>query len=367
MAKTNIALYTIDIIALAFLYGLLFGNNLLNKSRKRSFAYGILMTILIILAEVGTNIVGGGDAHLRGLNILFNLIGFALTPTIPIILIVIFNPDVIKKNIIILLPLIINIIVVLLSPIYGLIFYVDQMNQYTRGSIFYVFVAVYIVNIILLVVGTIWTCNKSFYPIKWKLISLSLFTVAGSFIQLLLPEVYASWHCVTLSFLLFYILLSEFDGSFDTLTQLYNRAAFERAIKQLTDNSRFSIIALDINDFKTVNDTHGHSYGDTVLQEVSNIIRESFNHNSSWYRIGGDEFCIISKDTDQNKLETNLKKLTEGLSKERFNNTCLPTIAYGYSIHLGAEPLNFRKMMEEADKQMYFYKQIHKEEGYQTK
>lgn len=63
---------------------------------------------------------------------------------------------------------------------------------------------------------------------------------------------------LTLALLLYFLLLSEFDSSFDTLTGLYNRAAFEKAAKQMTSRKAFSVIVLDVNNFKSINDTYGH-------------------------------------------------------------------------------------------------------------
>lgn len=363
MIKTYIAIYTIDIIALLFLSGLLYSNNLLGNHRKRSFSYAIILTILVILSEGGTMIAYEGGTDLRSLNILCNVLGFALTPIIPIVLIAIFDTNAFKMHILLLLPTTLNIVAAILSPLFGLIFYVDANNHYERGNIFFVFVIVYIINIIFLLIRILCACQKSLYPIKWKIISLSLFTLTGTCIQLLIPSVYSSWHCVTLSLLLLYILLSEFDGSFDTLTGFYNRAAFEKASKYLTGRKNLFVIAMDINNFKEINDTYGHEYGDTVLKEVATIIKSSFDDNCSCYRIGGDEFYIICRDANRKKLEHQLKCMTSNLAKERQNDSHLPMVAYGYSVFQGGNALDFQKTLKEADDQMYYYKQLHKKES----
>jgi hypothetical protein len=166
MAQTYITLYVIDIIALIFLYGLLHNNNMLNNQRKRTFTYGILLTIVVILSEIGTMIAFNEGASFRVLNIVCNVLGFGLTPLIPIVLISIFETKTLLKQKIFFLPTILNFIFVVLSPIYGFIFYVNANNVYTRGSLFFVFVGVYIINIILLLIVTLDTCQKSLYPIK---------------------------------------------------------------------------------------------------------------------------------------------------------------------------------------------------------
>lgn len=362
MIETYIVLFSLDIIALLFLSGLLYHNNLLSNHRKEPFLFGIAFTVLVILSEVGTILTFGGSAELRNLNMLWNVLGFALTPMIPIVLIAIFDIKILLNHMFLLLPTIFNVVLTILSPWFGWIFYVDVNNHYARGDVFFVFVAVYTINIIFLLISILSTCQKSLYPIKGKIISLYLFTVAGTCIQILAPTVYSSWHCVTLSLFLLYILLSEFDGSFDTLTGLFNRAAFEKASKQLVGGKRFSVIAMDINNFKDVNDTYGHEYGDTVLKEVAGIIRASFDNRCNCYRIGGDEFYIISLDANREKIEDQIKCMTNNLTKERQNDTCLPTVAYGYSIFCEGKTLDFSKILKEADDQMYYYKHLQKKD-----
>lgn len=366
MIQTHGVLYALDIIVLFFLHGLLHNNSLLSKHRKRSFVLGVVITVLVILAEVGTLLVVNGSADLSGLNTLFNMLGFALTPLIPIVLMSIFDTAAIQKHYVVLLPSLVNILAVLLSPLYGFIFYVNANNIYSRGDYFYIFVIVYSINIVLFTINTLKTCEKSLYPIKWKIIGLLLFTIIGTSIQLVIPSILTSWHSVTLSLLVLYILLSEFEGSFDTLTGLYNRAAFIKFSHSLTDKKKFAVVVMDINDFKQINDTYGHEYGDKVLIEVARIIKDSFNNHCSWYRVGGDEFCVISMDTNCETLESNLKHMITSLSKERVNDSWLPTVSYGYSIFKGDKPLDFKNLMNEADSQMYFYKKLQKKNEYES-
>lgn len=360
MLKNYIALHLIDIIALLFLIKLLYNDNFMSQHRKKAFLYGIIFTILVILAEGGTMIVGDKSANFRELHIFLNMLGFALTPVISLVIIVIFDANIIKKHKLFLLPSILNFLAVLLSPSFGLIFYVDVNNFYQRGNIFLLFIIVYIINIILLLITTLYTGQKYFYPIKWEIASLSFFTVAGTFIQILIPSIYSSWHCATFSLFLFYLLLSEFEGSFDTMTKLYNRAAFDKAVTKLKSKKKFSVIVMDINKFKEINDTFGHEYGDTILKEVATIVRDSFDSSCSCYRIGGDEFCTICRHTDKDKLDYQLESITNSLAKERQKDRCLPMVSYGYSIFEGDKTLDFKKIFKEADEQMYMYKKNEK-------
>lgn len=354
-------IYTIDIITLLFLFILLNTNRVMENNLKRSFSYTIVLTVIIILSEVGTILVGDSGASLTGLNIFFNIVGFSLSPFIPIFLIGIFDARYLKTHKVLFLPAIINAILVLLSPFFKLIFYVDSNNNYIRGSIFFVFAIIYIINILLLVVITWHVSRKKLYPIKWKIAALASFTIIGTFIQIFSPAIYSTWHCVTLSLLLFYIILFDFEGSFDALTQIYNRTAFEKKLLNLKGKKMFSIIMIDINDFKAVNDTWGHEYGDIVLKEVAETIKNSFDSSYSHYRIGGDEFCIISKDINRERIDRQLEELNVRLTKRRKINVHFPTVAFGYSLFQGESNSNVKKTLNEADGKMYEHKQKQKQ------
>jgi GGDEF domain-containing protein len=65
-------------------------------------------------------------------------------------------------------------------------------------------------------------------------------------------------------------------------------------------------------------------------------------------------------ETDPVKLEYQLKSMTNNLGKERQNDDCLPTVAYGYSIFKGGKGIGFKEVLNEADEQMYYFKKLQK-------
>jgi len=363
MLNIYIAAYLTDIAALLFLCVLINNNNMLNENRKKPFMFCIILTAVIIIAEAGTVLAADTAYNLRFINILCNVLGFALSPLIPVVLISIFDMKLLKAHKLFAIPSIINIIATVLSPRLGLIFYVDINNFYTRGYAFSIFVAAYILNIAFLLLSTLAASHNYHYSVKSKFIALSLFAVIGTSVQLFSPAFYSTWHCVTLSLLLYYLLMAEFDGSFDTLTGLHNRAAYEKMIKKLPGNKAFSVIVMDINDFKIINDNYGHEFGDSVLKTIAQIITKAFDKHCSCYRVGGDEFYIICKETDPETLEQRLKNMTDNLAKARVAESRIPAVSYGYSIYLGDEPLDFQKILNKADRQMYHYKRIQKKKN----
>lgn len=81
-----------------------------------------------------------------------------------------------------------------------------------------------------------------------------------------------------------------------TFTKLLNKAQFNRDIKRYMRRKNDMIILIDIDKFKQINDTHGHAFGDAVIASVSDAVRNSIRFSDRAYRIGGDEFAILTSD-----------------------------------------------------------------------
>lgn len=89
----------------------------------------------------------------------------------------------------------------------------------------------------------------------------------------------------------------------DNLTGLGNHRAFQEAVTRMVEGSRrygtvFSLVLLDIDEFKRINDTRGHAVGDQLLGQVGDLIRATIRHTDSGFRVGGDEFALLLPHTD---------------------------------------------------------------------
>ncbi|TDO95522.1 GGDEF domain-containing protein [Marinomonas balearica] len=107
---------------------------------------------------------------------------------------------------------------------------------------------------------------------------------------------------------------AEKKAQVDALTGLYNRNYFDVSMKELesmTGEVLYSFIVIDIDQFKEYNDAFGHLKGDSVLKQVAKAIQDSIGANSNAVRYGGEEFVVISKDTN---LEST-RQLTQEILK----------------------------------------------------
>jgi len=110
----------------------------------------------------------------------------------------------------------------------------------------------------------------------------------------------------------------------DSLTRLKNRQAFENALDELIEknaqnsNLQHTLIYIDLDQFKIVNDTVGHSAGDELLKQVANIIHEQVRNTDLLARIGGDEFAILLENCPIESAEQVAEKIRSAVYKHRF-------------------------------------------------
>ena len=106
----------------------------------------------------------------------------------------------------------------------------------------------------------------------------------------------------------------------DPLTKSYNRKAFDNTMTEVLSlfnryNTPFSVILLDIDNFKQINDNYGHIVGDHVLIEMVNLITKTIRETDSLYRVGGEEFFVICQNTVQPDAITVAEKIRKEIEQ----------------------------------------------------
>ncbi|MGI8702892.1 MAG: diguanylate cyclase [Candidatus Limnocylindrales bacterium] len=112
---------------------------------------------------------------------------------------------------------------------------------------------------------------------------------------------------------------------FDPLTQLYNRAYFfavmDREIQRAARTGRrFCLLMLDLDGLKPINDTFGHHFGDELLRNVADVIRDGTRVIDSTARYGGDEFVVLLPETDPTGAFVVAEKLRQGVNRIRIRS-----------------------------------------------
>ena len=128
----------------------------------------------------------------------------------------------------------------------------------------------------------------------------------------------------------------------DPLTGLYNRRGLENKLEEqvsLYDRKEwiFSIVMLDIDNFKTINDTYGHETGDEILAKVGEMFKAYTRAEDKVYRYGGEEFCVIMPKTGKEEAVQAGERLREVLSSYSENGLPKFTMSAGVSSYSAGE------------------------------
>ncbi|NDV91334.1 diguanylate cyclase [Alteromonas sp. 345S023] len=121
----------------------------------------------------------------------------------------------------------------------------------------------------------------------------------------------------------------DYLASHDPLTNCYNRRFLFESLNRVFNSppvpNNLSFIMLDIDHFKTINDTYGHSAGDRVLQGVAKILLDNVEENAIVARFGGEEFCIVLPNTNLDNATTiaeDIRRDVEGYVLDSITLTC---------------------------------------------
>jgi diguanylate cyclase (GGDEF)-like protein len=156
-------------------------------------------------------------------------------------------------------------------------------------------------------------------------------------------------------------------AKYDRLTGLYNRAFFDESlIREVARAKRYdtelSILFLDIDNFKTVNDTHGHLAGDSVLRDISRAIMNAIRSEDIASRYGGEEIVIILPETQKTTgliLAERLRELVENLGL-RFDGKAIPLTVSGGLANFPIDASGATELIKYADTALFKAKALGK-------
>lgn len=151
----------------------------------------------------------------------------------------------------------------------------------------------------------------------------------------------------------------EKTATTDRLTQAYTRTKFHEVIKAEFERAKryshaLSIIMFDIDHFKTINDTYGHAAGDYVLQTLTQIVKENLRELDCLVRWGGEEFVVITPETDVGRAEVLAERIRKAIEGYRFDQAGTVTISLGVTQY--GENDTEDSLIKRADDAMYVAK-----------
>ena len=158
-------------------------------------------------------------------------------------------------------PLVLNTILSLSSYWTGLIFSIDTLNHYARGSVFFLPTTVSMLYYGVVIYEILKNRAKVARPDTMILLLIFLLPIVCTIIQITFPHLLLIWPSVALSLLLYYVYSLELQYDYDIQSQIKNRTAFDKEMARCASNTDVAIFVFDLNNLKKINDTFGHSEG----------------------------------------------------------------------------------------------------------
>ena len=242
----------------------------------------------------------------------------------------------VKKLAIILgIPLIACSLLVLTTPLSGIIFSVNEDNIYTRSGVWFV-----IPNLLLfiyVILGTVKVYVNRGKGDKYLLIPAIFFIVpvlSGIIVQVFNYGISLTFIGIAIGLTGVYLSTQNESVYMDQLCNVYNRRYYNDYVRSFFDSRKkddFLVgILMDMDDFKQINDNYGHNAGDKALQSFSSVLRKQINHIGFAVRYGGDEFILITKQSEvsPDAIVDNIVKEIDAINATGENEFHL-TFSYG--------------------------------------
>lgn len=271
----------------------------------------------------------------------------------------------VKKLAIILgIPLIACSLLVLTTPLSGIIFSVNEDNIYTRSGVWFV-----IPNLLLfiyVILGTVKVYVNRGKGDKYLLIPAIFFIVPvllGIIVQVFNYGISLTFIGIAIGLTGVYLSTQNESVYMDQLCNVYNRRYYNDYVRSFFDSRKkddFLVgILMDMDDFKQINDNYGHNAGDKALQSFSSVLRKQINHIGFAVRYGGDEFILITKQSEvsPDAIVDNIVKEIDAINATGENEFHL---AFSYGIANMNSDSNMEEFLRTMDDRMYEMKRNRK-------
>ncbi len=147
-----------------------------------------------------------------------------------------------------------------------------------------------------------------------------------------------------------------YEATHDALTGLFNRSAFEMFMDNV-DAEHIAVMLIDVDEFKTINDTYGHDVGDKVLRYVAKILKQSFRSVDVICRFGGDEFVVILTRADSSMKEMVINKIAHINELLQSKDSGLPRTSVSVGVAFADRKNPQNNIMKDADMALYRVKE----------
>jgi len=364
-------------IVLAILLVILIAHAYFNMNRKiitnRLFIWIMGLTCFTLILEIFSVLLN--DPNLKQFMVfhkLVNIIGFILTPAIIFIGYIFivewvnkYQQEKIEVNKMLILPLFINSIAAIISYNGSGIFSITSENIYERGHLFFILPCVSYIYFGYILYFIYKQHKKFTYSELGMFCFFYIVPAVFTSIQLKHSSYLTIWNSAAIVVVIIYIFILNDQAYRDILTGLGNRLSYEHYAQNINCKmlNKLFIIYLDIDDFKNINDQHGHYEGDEAIKVFATLLEKSFPlRRKKLIRLGGDEFLIILNEQNKEKVASHIKNLTENV--EVYNNSEIKPYRLRFSYGMACYTNDYAslyQLLEYADQLMYKQKQSKKQ------
>jgi diguanylate cyclase (GGDEF)-like protein len=229
-------------------------------------------------------------------------------------------------------------------------------------------------GVMVIILGVFMVPNRCIFKIAVSLfVSISFLAMSGRYIgNIKAPEFSAGIVYLCVVFILSGIISVNNDfnkriqhvnrlelvrlSDTDYLTGVYNRSKLDQELKHWIGYSKrynlpLSLIILDFDDFKAVNDTYGHLVGDSVILETVDLINKNIRKSDVFARWGGEEFLIVLPNTDKSQAADMAERFRRKIENHRFEKANSMTCSFG-EVQLQSEE-GIETLFQRADRILY--------------
>ena len=260
-----------------------------------------------------------------------------------------------------------NGVLVTLSSLLGLSwFFYFENGIYYRGSFFLIRALLVMLFIILLLVYTVVFRKDFLSEYKNMILVLPFFALLGAIGQVFFYNMDTTYAGISLGCLVLFFFFQSNDVNIDYLSGVLNRRGIDIKLDDMIKNSQssgknFGAIMMDLDNFKTINDTLGHEEGDRAIKYMADILTNSFDKDTAIGRFGGDEFFVITDNISKADLDKIIAEVREKLAhirdKRGWNKNV--DLSCGYSIYVSNSNMTREQFADILDSLMYIEKEDH--------
>ena len=298
-----------------------------HETTQRFYPVLIMIMLLVIEDNLDYRMTDLGDPGM--MHVLIVVIGYNLRILIMLSLTQIslisvrkamIRDNLLMKRIMLLAPAVICLVVTNLAFFTHLVFWFDENGIKRRGPLSFTPHIVCLYYAVMLFAYSVYIRRHLERTNEAVVISLmTLLALLGTLVESAFKMRGVLIAVISMAVTFYYLCLHIEYFKYDILTGALNRTSFDAALQKITPRTTGTVVLIDLNDLKAINDESGHAAGDAALKCLVDTVEHNLEPGCMLYRIGGDEFAVICKKMDEIEVSHMMKKISEKMEETPYS------------------------------------------------